>query len=137
MLAKRSFGAFTVICSLFALLAGTSVALADPSASIDINVNPATAHPRQQVTLSASLANTSGADEVISISYVLSGPNGVISQFETPTFTLPANANFSGSIPFRAPRQVGTYTLTANVLSGRNVIATDTATLTVTTGRVN
>lgn len=139
MLAKRSFAAFA-ICSLVALLFTTStasVALATPSASIDINVTPATAHPRQQVSLSASLANTSGEDEVVSISYVLSGPNGVIAQFETPTFTLPATANFSGSIPFRAPRQLGTYTLTANVLSGRDVIATDTATLTVSNGRSN
>jgi len=135
MRSNRSAAALVAFCSIFALLLTSGIALAaDPSATIDINVTPATAHPRQQVSLSASLANTSGMDETVSISYVLSGPNGVISQFETPTFNLRAGANFSGSIPFRAPRGVGTYTLTANVLSARTVIASDTATLTVTTG---
>ncbi len=118
------------LCALFVL---GSPAFAGCVDNFDLSVNPATVSPGESFTASASIHNCSNASERVVVEFTLTGPHGISHAGSVVVFLLPGQTR-AGSITLMVPppAPTGSYTVTADAEVNGMVLATTSATLTVT-----
>jgi uncharacterized protein YfaS (alpha-2-macroglobulin family) len=101
-----------------------------PSASLTLTATPSTVAPGDRVTVDFALTNTSSTRQIFRLTLAIAGPCDINGSVSFPIF-MRAGQSVDLSLPLRAPRCTGTYTLSASLSAGGQVIASASASVTV------
>ena len=128
-MARFSFKWLVALAAL-SLLSIAALAQTGSTGQISLGVTPTTASAGSTVTVFGSITNTSNKTEKVIINYDVVGPCNYADAYSV-TVTLKAGETRTASNSYTAPACAGDYIITATATSGRAVLDTKSATVTV------
>lgn len=131
MLTMKSFSTSLLALAVMAgLTLSSNAAKTSPCAGFSLAADPTTVAAGGTATLSGSVSNCSGANERLTINYVVAGPCNYYDTYSL-TVTLQPGETQSASVSRVVPTCTGNYTVTGSVYSGKTFLTSASVTFTV------